>query len=157
MSRMSAIATSFLLAVTLSGLASVPALGGEKDRASAPAAPRTELFADGGRQLRLIEIPDYDGKGVAMTLVFDNGEAVHSVTIDPANAAGRDAAALQKFLDNVDEDFLSFVRASLADRILHLTEAASSFDRAQVAIFFRGKQPRLTLASVSERSPASAE
>jgi hypothetical protein len=119
--------------------------------ASAPRAPHSEVFADAGRQLKLIGVPDYDGRGLALTLIYEDGEAARSVTIDPAEARGRDAAELEAFLDGVDPGFLSYVRASLADRILHLAASASDFQRAQVDVFFPGRRAGLDGAATVER------
>lgn len=121
-------------------LSTTPAFAGGRP-ACGPASPRMDVFTDGSRQLRLIEIPDYDGEGSALTFVYDDGHAARSVTIDPSKVQERDSVALQSFLAEVDESFISFVRASLADRVLHLSAAPSTIERSLLAVFFPGREP----------------
>ena len=105
---------------------------------AAPSVPVVDAFEDGDQRLRLIALPAPEGGSVEVTLVYEDAErqALRSVTVDPEVVTSKKDPAFTAFLDEMDPDFLVFVRASLADRLLHLRGAQTSFDRAESTLFF---------------------
>ena len=126
-----------LLSFFMLAIAPAMARASQNGVASAP-VPAVDAFEDGGQRLRLIAMPAPEGAPVEVTLVYEDSErqALSSVTVDPEVVISTNDAAFAAFLDQMDPDFLSFVRASLADRMLHLTKAQSNFDRAESMLFF---------------------
>jgi hypothetical protein len=100
--------------------------------------PVVDAFEDGEQRLRLIALPAPEGAPVEVTLVYEDAErqALRSVTVDPEVVTSKNDPAFAAFLDEMDPDFLVFVRASLADRLLHLKAAPTAFDRAESNLFF---------------------
>jgi hypothetical protein len=124
-------------------MVSTPALAGERDAvvrtapcASAPQPTGFEVIEDGEQSLKIIGTPAATGTGIELTLVYDGPEGVKVAAFDPALVATAQSAAYAAFLDQVDPGFLSFVRASLADRLLHMQTLPCAFDRATTALFF---------------------
>ena len=100
--------------------------------------PVVDAFEDGDQRLRLIALPAPEGAAVEVTLVYEDAErqALRSVTVDPEVVTSTNDPAFTAFLNEMDPDFLVFVRASLADRLLHLKGTPSAFDRAASKLFF---------------------
>ena len=124
----------FLLAIAPAARAAQNAVS----TAAAPSVPVVDSFEDGGQRLRLIALPAPEGAPVEVTLVYEDAErqALRSVTVDPEVVTSTKDAAFTAFLDEMDPDFLVFVRASLADRLLHLKGTQTNFDRAESTLFF---------------------
>jgi hypothetical protein len=118
----------------------VLSVAGTARAAQGPAAlvPVVDAFEDGGQRLRLIALPAPEGAPVEVTLVYEDTErqALRSMTVDPEVVTSTKDAAFTAFLDQMDPDFLVFVRASLADRLLHLKGTQTNFDRAESTLFF---------------------
>lgn len=104
------------------------------------AVPVVDTFEDAGLRLRLIGLPSPDGASLQVTLVYEDedAQALSSVTVDPSLVATTNAEAYNAFLAQMDPGFVSFVRASLADRLMHLRTPQTRFERAESAIFFPG-------------------
>jgi hypothetical protein len=104
----------------------------------AVSVPVVDTFAEGDQQLRLVGLPGVDGESIQVTLVYaDQAEqTLQSITVDPSLVATEQAAAFAEFLASLDPDFVSFVRASLADRLLHLRKAPTAIERAAFSLFF---------------------
>lgn len=124
------------------GLAATTARAGQNvaacGRAESASVPVVDQFEDGEQRLKLIGLPAPEGDAMQVTLVYEDGEqqVMRSVTVDPTLVATTHAGALQAFLDEMDPDFVSYVRAALADRLMHLKAQPSQYDRAVSALFF---------------------
>lgn len=124
----------FIAFVTATG-AAAPALA-QNDRAAAPSA---DTFEDGDCRLKLFGVPGETGMRV--TLVYENAETrtIESITVDPELVTSVESDRLDAFLAKIDSGFLSFVRATLADRLLHLRAEPKPLDVAESSLFFRRK------------------
>lgn len=114
-------------------------------------SPVMDTFEDGAQRLRLVGLASEDGTSLHVTLVYEDAERkiMRSIEIDPATIGAQPSPELLAFLSEMDEDFVSFVKASLADRFLHLEAQPSAFERAESSLFF----PRAaTAGNVSWRS-----
>src|SRR5437867_278444 len=98
--------------------------------------PLVDTFQDGEQRLKLVAIPASNGKGIDITLIYENQKVVRTASINPALAATTDAEALRSFLGNLDPDFLSYIRASLADRLLLLQNQPGPLELAESALLF---------------------
>lgn len=100
--------------------------------------PSVDSIEDGDRKLKLIGLPSTDGQSFQVTMVYEDAEnqIARSVTVDPMLVASANATLLNSFLDEMDPGFLSFVKATLADRLLHLKAQPAPFDRAEAMVFF---------------------
>lgn len=104
-----------------------------------PAAiPEVDSYQEGNQRLQFVALPDTTTGGVSVTLVYEDGDSrsYTSVTVDPKLVATKHAATFQAFLAEIDPSFLSFVKASLADRLLHLRIEPRTIDRAESTMFF---------------------
>lgn len=123
--------------------APVAAHAGVSELASARPAeiapPIVDTFEEGDCRLSLIAIPSADLESTQVTLVYEDRaqRTIRSVTVNPDVIATANDPRYVAFLSSMDDDFVSYVRATLADRLLHLSNAASVLDRAESAIFFR--------------------
>jgi hypothetical protein len=100
--------------------------------------PVVDTFEDGGQRLKLIGLPSPDGDRLDVTLVYEDRDeqVLRSVTVDPNLVGTADGATFAQFLAEMDPAFLSYVRASLADRLLHLKNVPNPYERAVSRIFF---------------------
>lgn len=117
--------------------AGAPALAQTSDRAPAPAV---DTFEDGDFRLKLFGVPSESG-AMQVTLVYEDAETrtIESTTVDPELVATTEAETFTAFLDKIDPSFLSFVRATLADRLLHLKAEPLPIDVAESTLFFKRK------------------
>jgi len=111
-------------------------------------APIVDVFEEGDCRLRLVALPSADLETTQVTLVYEDrsSRTIRAVTVNPEVAASTADERFNAFLAAMDEDFKSYVRATLADRLLHLASDASVADRAVAAVFFGS--PALRTASV---------
>ena len=131
------LASFFAFAVAAAAVA--PARAEQPDvSGAAVTVPVVDTFADGDQQLRVIGLPGADGETLQVTLVYaDQGEqTLRSITIDPALAATAQSAEFEEFLGSLDPDFVSYVRAALADRLLHMRKTPTVVERAAFSLFF---------------------
>ena len=109
-------------------------------RAAQEAAPVpvVDTFEDGDQRLKLVGLQAPEGDRLDVTLVYEDREAhvLRSVTVNPALVGTAEGAAFAAFLAEMDPAFLSYVRAALADRMLHLAGAPNQFERAVSRLFF---------------------
>ena len=108
-------------------------------RPSEIALPVVDSFEDGDCRLRLIGMPSADLTTMQVTLVYEDRalRVLNSLTVNPDVVATSNDPKFNAFLASMDRDFVSFVRATLADRLLHLTDGGSVLDRSESALFFR--------------------
>jgi hypothetical protein len=108
-------------------------------RPSEIALPVVESFEDGDCRLRLIGMPSADLTTMQVTLVYEDRalRILNSVTVNPDVVATSNDPKFNAFITSMDRDFVSFVRATLADRLLHLTDGGNVLDRSVSALFFR--------------------
>lgn len=111
----------------------------DSSRPTEIAPPIVDTFEDGDCRLRLIAMPSADLESTQVTLVYEDRalRTIRSVTVNPDVIATADDPRYNAFLSSMDDDFVSYVRATLADRLLHLSNAATVLDHAESAIFFR--------------------
>jgi hypothetical protein len=107
------------------------------------ALPTIDRFEDEGQTLEL-HSPSFPYVGdAAITLVYKDDEAnVRHVTVFPGQLA-QGAPALDGFLGTMDPAFLSFVRSSVADRMIRIKTRATALDRAEAALFFPSKRVQI--------------
>ena len=105
-----------------------------------PAAPAVDTFEDGDCRLKLFGATSESG-AMRVTLVYEDAETrtLESVTVDPDLVATTEAELFKTFLEKIDPAFLSFVRATLADRLLHLKAEPHPIDVAESTLFFKRK------------------
>ena len=132
--------SKLLVLVSIVALAILPLAAGTAhavQHAGAP-VPVVDTFEDGAQRLKLVGLPAPDGDRLDVTLVYEDRDEqlLRSVTVDPSHVGTADGAAFAEFLDEMDPAFLSYVRASLADRMLHLKNMPSSYERAVSRLFF---------------------
>lgn len=122
-------------------------------------APIVDTFEDGDQHLRLVGSPAADGERMQVTIVYEDAErqARRSITIDPASVTPTGTPELTAFLAEMDPGFLSYVRASLADRLLHLKAAPTGFDRAVSTVFFPRAPRDGRMAHTAAESESKAE
>lgn len=108
-------------------------------RVSEIAPPIVDTFEEGDCSLRLIAMPSANLESTQVTLVYEDRalRTIRAVTVNPDVIARADDPRYNAFLASMDDDFVSFVRATLADRLLHLSSSTGVLDRAESAIFFR--------------------
>lgn len=152
----------FLLMLAVAALAAcapaVRAAGGtELSRPSGVAVPVVDTFEDGDFRLRLIAMPSPDQKATEVTLIYEDRaqRTLRAVTVRPDAVVKDDVFAT--FLNTMDADFVSYVRASLADRLLHLSGMLSTIDRAESALFLGGSAADPSVALHGEGVEAPAE
>jgi hypothetical protein len=132
----------FLILASMFLLTALPARAAQSafapEASPVAVAPIVDTFEDGAQRLRLVGLPSSNGASLEVTLVYEDADlhVRRSVTIDPALVTTTNAAVYNEFLNRMDPDFVSFVRASLGDRLLHLRTAKSDFERAESALFF---------------------
>ena len=143
MSKLLVLVSAALLAV----LPMVASAAQQETAVAAAPVPVVDTFEDGDQRLKLVGLPAPDADRLDVTLVYEDREAqvLRSVTIDPDLVGTTDGAALTQFLEEMDPAFLSYVRASLADRLLHLKSAPNRYERAVSRVFF----PRSARAGVA--------
>ena len=124
-----------LAALALIFAAVSPARAGQE---GAP-IPVVDTFEDGDQRLKLVALQAPEGDRLDVTLVYEDRETqtLRSVTVDPAAVGTPEGAAFAEFLEEMDPGFLSYVRAALADRMLHLKGAPNHFERAVSRMFFQ--------------------
>lgn len=113
----------------------------QHDGGAAGPVPVVDTFEDGDTRLKLVGLPAPDGFGMSVTLVYEEAErrVVRSITVHPDLVEADEAESFNEFVSLMDPDFVSFVRALLADRILHLRAEPSALDVAEAGLFFRRK------------------
>ena len=118
-------------------------------------APSTDVFEEGDFRLELTVAPALDSATV-VTIVYRDAErgAVESIAVDPELVATAHAGQLRAFLAKVDASFLSYVRATLGDRLLHARADVRDLDEAEASIFFNRKIDR---AAIARRAALDAE
>ncbi len=128
-------------------------------RVSEIAPPIVDMFEEGDCSLRLIAMPSADLKSTQVTLVYEDRalRTISAVTVNPDVIATADDPRYNAFLASMDDDFVSYVRATLADRLLHLSSAAGVLDRAESAIFFRTTDLDKRLARRVSATESAAE
>lgn len=104
------------------------------------AVPEFDSYVDGNQRLQLIALPETTSGGISVTLVYEDGDArtYRSVTVDPKLVATTHSKTFQTFLADIDPEFLTYVKASLADRLLHIHLEPRALDRAESTMFFPG-------------------
>jgi hypothetical protein len=105
-----------------------------------------DTYVDDDQTLTLVASPSATGRSTEITLVYHQGNQARCLTVDAELAGTSQAATLGRFLDAIDPSFLSYVKASLADRLLHLNVAPSQLDRFESAYLVGADAP--TAASV---------
>jgi hypothetical protein len=132
--------SKLLVLVSIVALAILPMVAGTARAVQQEGAPVpvVDTFEDGGQRLKLIGLPTPDGDRLDVTLVYEDRDeqVLRSVTVDPNLVGTADGATFAQFLDEMDPAFLSYVRASLADRMLHLKNMPNNYERAVSRLFF---------------------
>jgi hypothetical protein len=149
MKRAFAVVSSLMFAVLVGGGAQ--AYAGEGPVASArvvgeavSALPLVDRFEDEGQTLEILAPTAPYSAGAAVTLVYRNEDShVLRTTVRPGSLVSSDADACDSFLHKMDPAFLSFVRASIADRMIRVRTLATELDRVEAALFFPSKRAEL--------------
>jgi hypothetical protein len=163
MSRTFAFVSSLVLAGAISS--GTHAVAGQNAAASArvvgeaaAALPVVDRFEDEGQTLELLAPAAPYAPGSSVTLVYRNEDAgVSQVTVQPTNLAAGGVPTLDTFLGEMDPAFLSFVRASVADRMIRVKARATELDRVEAALFFPSKRAELVRTDASRSAVQEME
>ncbi len=139
--------------------APVAAFASVSDRPSEIAPPVVDTFEDGDCRLRLIALPSADLSTTQVTLVYEDRalRTVRALTVNPDVVASASDPKFDAFLASMDVDFVSYVRATLADRLLHLSSTVSILDRVGSALFFRSTDVGTRFARRVSATESAAE
>lgn len=128
-------------------------------RSTEIAVPVVDVFEEGDCRLRFIAMPSADLKSTFVTLIYEDRamRTIRAVTVNPEVVLTVDDPKFNDFMSDMDSDFKSYIRATLADRLLHLVAEGSVLDRAAMAIFFGSSNVRFDAARRVSASESATE